>query len=506
MMNMNYSPESIMSATLERSSTDDDMPSLISMANSTSQTVPSPMPNLPLLLTCLSLSSWRKPYPVMGHFAGTKDEEIIAASPSGLIYFKRILDHPMKPWTEPRPLLSDPPMMLSSATVSGLALYSGQQSQKPFYQVYCVAGGVLHRLYRSDQDGGPFLVDSEPPLSGHRVNGVPGVEEYIAWDNKLSLSLVVPCESGGFLHTSTWLHTSSSIPPLLHLYGDSSSLLPREARYSEYSYALRDFAPSYRWEQAEHLSEDFGIISGMSVVMISRPRYPGRRRVTLLAACIAGGQLFTVEKPIDGPESSMSSQRRQTRTSRISHPDEVGGNPSLISGDNFADKLQLDMLVSSTTGGIFHYVRTPSSSDEWHMVGRFQFPPDVPAASCLSFARQLEYGGLSCLRALIQSGGRLYRVKTAEGATAWEGCQLTPITGPGPSHQTPTTGPGSNPSYETSFNGAGAGAEAGGPETYRSIPYYGSTMPPAYAAYAAYQSSDPIRAEQGRKERRGGTR
>ena len=82
-----------------------------SRASSISQPSSANIPSGPLNLTSLNTTSWRQPYPSVGQFAMTELEEIVAAGPDGLFYFRRIQDHAAKPWSEPYaiPAVGDAP-------------------------------------------------------------------------------------------------------------------------------------------------------------------------------------------------------------------------------------------------------------------------------------------------------------------------------------------------------------------------------------------------------------
>lgn len=100
---------------------------------------------------------------------------------------------------------------------------------------------------------------------------------------------------------------------------------------------------------------------------------------------------------------------------------------------NIDGKTQLDLLVPSARGGIFHFVRTQSAPNDWHMIGRVAFPQNIPSASCLSFySRPGRYGAPRTLYALVQIHGRLYHVKTTDGKLPWRNACLNPIMHPGP--------------------------------------------------------------------------
>ncbi|KAI1111630.1 hypothetical protein F5Y14DRAFT_424705 [Nemania sp. NC0429] len=355
---------------------------------------PLAIPQGSLQVTALSATSWRTPYPRIGQFARTlESDEIVAAGPNGLFYFKRIRDHISRPWTEARPL-PNTRAMLNSSSVSGLAIHSSGLR----LDVYCVAGGVLHNFYRSKEDGSSFVVNPSPPLSTFSLVGTPAVVTTRGhWDRLQQWSLVVPCVSGGLLHTST---TSSS-----------------------------EWSKNNQWEPVDHVAIDLGIISAVSIATTEKKSVYSNDEVSLVAVCIARARLYTVEgsfKQESGYSSRGLKWRAQAPT-RIDHPGAVTGNPVLAKkyGDN-----QLDLLVPSAEGGVFHFVRTKSFPDEWHMIGRIKFPQGLPAASCLAF--NISDYDRKRFSALVQSGGQLYQIRTLESASPWTGKHLKPIVGPGP--------------------------------------------------------------------------
>ncbi|KAI1774092.1 hypothetical protein F4818DRAFT_420832 [Hypoxylon cercidicola] len=362
-----------------------------SRANSISQPSSTNIPPGPLNLTSLSTTSWRQPYPSVGQFAMTESEEVVAAGPDGLFYFCRVRDHAAKPWSEPRPFPSMP-VTLNESTVSGLALYSGVESG---LHVYCVSDGVLHSFYRTDEDSS-FLPDTSPPLAGCRVTGKPTV---VGTRDKLERwSLVVPCQSGGLLHASA------------------------SATYSKRPY---NNSVSIKWDAVDHLATDLGIISAVSVAEV-------RSKRELVAVCISRGQLNVIRSSPNHDVYHMSWKWEGKTSARIIHPGEVTGNPVLITGCNDMSETQLDLLVPSAEGGIFHFVRTRSAPNDWHMVGRVAFPQNIPPAPCLSFHYRCITRGTRELYALVQTGGRLYHVKTTNDERPWHNARLNPIVQPGP--------------------------------------------------------------------------
>ncbi|KAI1759129.1 hypothetical protein GGR53DRAFT_514667 [Hypoxylon sp. FL1150] len=353
-----------------------------SRANSISQPSSTDISSGPLDLTLLSTTSWRQPYPSIGQFAMTDSEEVVAAGPNGLFYFKRVQDHPATPWSEPRPF-PNTQVTLNALTVSGLALYRETVSR---LLLYCVSGGVLHSFYLTDENSS-FIPNNSPPLASYKVMGMPTVVKngYSSGDG---WSLVVPSQSGGLLHTSK----------------------------------------STQWKAVDHLATDLGIISAFSVTALRN--YPKTEETELVAVCISRGQLNVVQGPLR--LGSMTSSWLGKTSTRILCPGEVTGNPALISERYYDQKAQIDLLVPSVEGGIFHFVRTQSTPNDWHMIGRIAFPQNIPPASCLSFHfRPTTYPNRE-MYALVQIGGRLYYVSTTREDVPWYNARLNPITHPGP--------------------------------------------------------------------------
>ncbi|KAI2464639.1 hypothetical protein F4781DRAFT_412414 [Annulohypoxylon bovei var. microspora] len=369
-----------------------------SRANSISQSSSTNIPSGPLNLTMLSTTSWRQPYPSVGQFAMTESEEVVAAGPNGLFYFRRARDHAATPWSESRPFPSVR-VTLNELTVSGLELYSGRDSQRQSrLYLYCVSGGVLYSFYLTDKNNSSFIPDTSPPLAGCRVTGKPTVvrSSRTSSDNH-RWSLVVPCQSGGLLHTSAT---------------DSRSY---------------DNSVSTKWEAVDHLATDLGIISAVSVTAVHE--HTNGYKTELVAVCISRGQLNVVQGPFRCPDRWKWEGKTSTR---ILHPGEVTGNPVLITDRNCDGKTQLDLLVPSAEGGIFHFVRMQSAPNDWHMIGRVAFPQNIPPASCLSFhSRTVPYSARE-LYALVQIRGRLYHVKTTSNKLPWRTALLNPIVQPGP--------------------------------------------------------------------------
>ncbi|KAI0206850.1 hypothetical protein F4808DRAFT_405540 [Astrocystis sublimbata] len=338
------------------------------------------VPSGPLPVTALSTTSWRTRYPRIGQFAMTERDEIIAAVPSGLFHFKQVNDHASKPWSEGRLLPNT--TMLNDSSVSGLAAIMIETSDPRLY-VYCVSGGTLHTFHRSMKDGSSWAKDSQDPFPYYPICGTPAIAHTI-WDSK-RWNLVVPCQSGGLLHTST----------------DGSSFPGCGGSY---------YGGMKTWESVTHVAEDLGIISSASIAAIKRPSefgYGSTQKIDLVMVCIASGRLHTAEGEVLQRLSSgysRSSKWDAQAPTRILHPGEVTGNPTLIQN---VRTNQLDLLVPSAEGGIFHFVRTASSPDEWHMIARIAFPQGLPAASCLAInSEDLRYTNSRQFRALIQSGGQ----------------------------------------------------------------------------------------------------
>ncbi|KAI0544516.1 hypothetical protein F4679DRAFT_591360 [Xylaria curta] len=346
----------------------------------------------PLPVTTLSAVSWRTAYPRICQFAITAAEEVVAAGPSGLFYFRRVQDHVSKPWSEAR-LLPSTPVMLDDSSVSGLAIHSSEKR----LDVYCVSGGVLHCFYRSAEPGSSFAVNPRPPLSTYAVSGTPAI---VSIDYSSRWHLVVPCQLGGLLHTSTTGPSSSG------------------------SYISE-------WDSVNHVAKGLGVVSAVSITAMRTGRY--YEDIVIVAACVASARLHTLEGIFERDSRYYSAPwewKAQTPT-RISHPGEVTGNPVLVHTGPL--RQQLDLLVPSAEGGVFHFVRTESTPDEWHMIARITFPPSLPVVSCLALnADPPSYVQRREFKALVQSGGQIYRVKTYEGSNPWSGSYLKPIVAPGP--------------------------------------------------------------------------
>ncbi|KAI1305439.1 hypothetical protein F5Y03DRAFT_355888 [Xylaria venustula] len=373
-------------------------------------------PTCPRSVEVYSTTSWRVPYPEVGQFAITADE-VVAAGPSGLFSFKRLQDHVSKPWSEPRSL-PDTQLGLNNQSVSGLGIYSSRWG----LNVYCVSSGKLYTFYRPDDHDSFILQSPRGPFLTCLVSGIPALtyvdgrrrkdadtEDYLyevgddldCYDDTLAperWSLVIPCQSGGLLHISI----TGSNDPDKEIPGDNG------------------------WEQEDLVATNLGVISAVSAVTM-RTRSNNETDINIVAVCIIKSQLHTVEGPFED-YATFSSWEAQT-TARIHHPSEVTGNPVLLKDR----KSQLDLLVPSMNGGVFHFFRTLSTPHEWHMIAHVGFPVIGPAA-CLGFIGSRPYTRKKkrfC--AVFQSGGRLYRIQTHEASYPWSGSHIKPIVGPGPS-------------------------------------------------------------------------
>lgn len=379
--------------------------------NTSSARTPTPaaIPAGPLRVRSLSATSWRPQYPRIGQFAMTKSEEVVAAGPDGLVYFMRVQDHPSKPWSEPRPF---PPTKakLDSSTVTGLALH---QEEKGALHVYCVANDKLHVFSRSGDSGSTFVEDRTARFEGSLVSGTPAVIRIKATYQDPIRCVIAPCRSGGLLYTST-----------------------RPAQVLCYD-------PSKQgWQRAKQVAAHLGIISAVSATVTKTEKTSDSGYSTgpvtdiIVAVCIASARLRSVEGPFKRASKGplLENIWQGEKSIKIQHPGGVTGNPVLLSSEKFGTMgYKLDLLVPSAEGGIFHYIRTAKSFDEWHMIGRISFAPGVPIASSLACARLGdETSARSRFRAHVQCGGRLYLIKTTEGASPWVDSQLYPINGPGP--------------------------------------------------------------------------
>ncbi|KAI1428896.1 hypothetical protein F5Y12DRAFT_799983 [Xylaria sp. FL1777] len=366
-------------------------------------TPPLTMPPAWLPLARLDVSNWRTPYPKIGQFAMAPTEEIIAAGPSGLFYFKRIQDHPSKPWSEPHGLPKTQ-AVLNQQSVSGLTIHSHYGN----LHVYCVAGGVLYSFFRIGEHGS--FMTHPSPLSTWTVSGTPAVASLQQTSiHPQRLSLVVPCQAGGLLHVTMTYPSSASVPY---------------------------FTRPGEWGPVDHVAKQLGVISAISIAVKHdfEESWVRKSAVYIVAVVIAGARLHTVEGAFGQEYDSCSRPCKwdAQAPTRINHPGEVSGNPMLIKD---AESDQLDLLVPSAEGGVFHFVRTKSAPNEWHMIARITLPQGLPIASCLSFySFDVRGPDPRQFRAVIQSGGQLYYLKSHESPNPWVGSQLKPIMMPGPFH------------------------------------------------------------------------
>lgn len=374
--------------------------------------MPAEVPAGPLRVTSLSTTSWRQQYPRIGQFAMTPSEEVVAAGPDGLIYFMRVQDHPSQPWSEPRPF---PPTTarLDASTVTALVLHRERGTEGRLH-VYCVADGVLHAFSRSEDSHSSFVQSHRPPFTGSRISGTPAVANigaYDLFDGSERWCLVAPCQTGGILYTSR------------NRCGDSPSSTAWQA-----------------WKFAHKVAAHMGIVSAVSAVgahvskLTGKCNSFGENTPVIVAACITSGQLRSVEWPLKQPP--VPGGLENPKSIRVHHPGEVTGNPVLIRKEiNSPRNCTFDLLVPSAEGGIFHFIKTPTSPDEWHMVARVSFPPEIPIVSSLACSRlnNSTYGSRPEFRAHVLCGGRLYVIETSERYSPWYGSRLCPIEGPGPS-------------------------------------------------------------------------
>lgn len=194
-------------------------------------------------------------------------------------------------------------------------------------------------------------------------------------------------------------------------------------------------------EPVNPVAAHVGIISAVSVVATytkkpsSYSDFGSKAATGIVTACVVSARLHSIEWSLEQLPISGKKGWESPKCTRIQHPGEVVGNPVLLRLDNRDVKdCSLDLLVPSAEGGIFHFIRTPTSSDEWHMIGRIKFPSGLSMVSSLTCARlgNSSYSLRSEFCAYVQCGGRLYLIKTLEGPFPWVGCQLYPIEGPGP--------------------------------------------------------------------------
>lgn len=185
-----------------------------------------------------------------------------------------------------------------------------------------------------------------------------------------------------------------------------------------------------------------GIVSALSVAAIrvrklgTSSTFADNSTTNIVAVCIASSQLHTIEGPFDNRSYSRPNSWQGGRSTRIQHPGEVTGNPVLLSSLKPGDHdYQLNLLVPSAEGGVYHFIQTVETPDEWHMIGRISFPTSAPIASslaCVHLDNSRPLTNPPKFRALVQCGGRLYLIKTHKCAKPWAGSQLYPIEGPGP--------------------------------------------------------------------------
>lgn len=136
------------------------------------------------------------------------------------------------------------------------------------------------------------------------------------------------------------------------------------------------FASPESWEAIKQIATDLVIVSAVSVKVINPKRgymssslsHPDKKTKTMVAV-IARGRVYTTEGPFERPKEPAyehgydkpplpdCSWQASTRI-RVQHPGEVTGNPVLFSK---ADDEQFDLLVPFAEGGIFHFIRTPST-------------------------------------------------------------------------------------------------------------------------------------------------
>uniref|UniRef100_A0A8H7TUP9 Uncharacterized protein n=1 Tax=Bionectria ochroleuca TaxID=29856 RepID=A0A8H7TUP9_BIOOC len=370
------------------------------------------IPPCSVLVTSRDVCPGHPRYPAIGQFAMTASEEVVAAGPDGLFSFKRVNDHPSKPWCKHRPFPGTP---LNSSSVSGIALRESESGDR--LDVFCVADGKLHTFSRTNERHAKapppsFVADSSPPLATYRVSGTPSITtikeaSYGSFGERYGL--VVPSRSGGLLHTST---TGPS------------------------SYWYSSGQTNAEWESVNHVAKHLGIISAITTATLKR----GNLQVDIVAVCIVQGRLHSVEGPFTEPKYGIFSFTpggwKDEKTDRIPHPGEVTGNPALL--QKKLQEGQLDLLVPSAAGGIFHFVQTPSTPDEWHMIGRIDTPSYLPPAGSLGFfhLKLKDYFEESKLRAAGEIGGRLYTIETSTLSSyswpwPWRGCYLHPVIGPG---------------------------------------------------------------------------
>lgn len=344
-------------------------------------------------------------------------EEVVVAGPSGLAHFRRVLDHPSKPWSQPR-LLPPKAAVLNSSTITGLAIHEDMDQN---IRVYCVAEGKMHAFSCPGDIGTPlegFVVDSCTAFDDFEITGCPAaatLSERVGGfrpDRTLRWCVVVPYGPGGLLYSET--------------------KAPRRG-----SYDLSE-PPEQRWTDASRIAEHLGAVTAVAIAVThvhKTPRLDDDPPTEIVAACIAGGRLHSIEGIFKPGEETWGDGALEVP---IQHPGYVVGNPVLLSEENERGQYQLDLLVPSAEGGIFHFVRTANTPREWHMIGRVSFRMGLPVVSSLACARLgwPQFGDnsapASSIHAIVQCDGKLYFIKTSESATPWAGSRLYPILGPGP--------------------------------------------------------------------------
>ncbi|KAI1264709.1 hypothetical protein F5Y18DRAFT_436601 [Xylariaceae sp. FL1019] len=338
---------------------------------------------------------WTKPYPTIGQFAMTPSQEIVAAGPDGLFYFCRLLDHPSKPWSGPRPFPKTS-MNPDDSTVTSLALCQPDPAHddRPGSQclhAYCVANGSLHEFRRDGGKADRFVPDPSPPLSNHRVVGTPYLTLVCPSSESSSATwnLVVPSQAGGLLSTAT---TSAS---------------------------LQDKGPT-KWAREARVGQKLGIISAVSTAAVNYIDVMREDRdfhyynyTGLVAACVVDGDLHF----LDGPFITGKNTWVPVLYTKLPLIGEARGNPVLLSMTYGVDqKNQLDLLVPSSNGVIYHFIRLSSVSSEWHMIGQITFSQVSSATPCLSVCRDDPESRTGTMRAVVSIEGKLYQAVTTEGA------------------------------------------------------------------------------------------
>jgi hypothetical protein len=365
---------------------------------------------------------------MIGQFAITASEEVIAAGPDGLFHFKRVGDHASRPWSKPNPFTDT---SLNKFVVSGIALYEDHTRKR--LDVFCVAKGNLYSFHRSENPGDanapPSFVPGPPtPLTTSSVSGTPCVATTLRTKSGTVqiCSLIVPSLSGGLLHTSTKTEGES----------------------------YRSGQPKTEWGPVDHVATNLGIISAVTATAVPTGTMSGSygfivlQLAQIVGVCIAQGRLYSVEGPFMEPLFEHFSRYKYELgndieslgrwkvevTNKIAHPGEVTGNPVLLQRES--QHGQLELLVPSAAGGVFHFVRTPSTPGEWHMIGGIEFPDGYPAAGSLAFfqPRQSSPYIRAKLTVALQIGGQLYITRLRDEREPWSRCSLHRVDGPGPSN------------------------------------------------------------------------